>query len=68
LREEVGTVSGSISRAWTRPTAGEMLRMKELQEETSQAAAKLNTFLAGDVAKINQMMSGTPRILGEPIK
>jgi photosystem II stability/assembly factor-like uncharacterized protein len=68
LREEVGTVSGSISRAWTRPTAGEMLRMKELQEETNQAAAKLNTFLAGDVAKINQMMSGTPRILGEPIK
>jgi hypothetical protein len=42
--------------------------MKELQEETNQAAAKLNTFLAGDVAKINQMMSGTPRILGEPIK
>ena len=46
----------------------ERRKMKELQEETNQAAAKLNALLAGDVARINQMMSGTPRILGEPVK
>jgi hypothetical protein len=68
LREEVSTVSGSIQRAWGRPTAGELVRMKELQEETTQVAAKLNAMIAGDIARINQMMSGTPRILGDPVK
>jgi hypothetical protein len=42
--------------------------MKELQELTDKAAATLNGIIGGQVARINQAMSGRPRIVVEAVK
>jgi photosystem II stability/assembly factor-like uncharacterized protein len=68
LRDEVQSLAASVQRGFRAPNAGERLRMKELADLTDQAAARLNAFLAGEVARINQAMSGRPRIFVEAVK
>ena len=68
LREEVTSLAASVQRGLRAPNAGERLRMKELAALTDQAAAKLNGFVTGEIARINQAMSGRPRIFVEAIK
>ncbi len=68
LREEVSSVSGMVSRSPNRPTDGQALRMKELIQETDKVVSSLNAIIANQVARLNKLLAGTPRISGEPIK
>ena len=63
LREEIQSVSGMVSRPLMPPTAGEMLRLSELKTETDQAQTRLDGFVNGPNAKINQALAGTPHVI-----
>jgi len=63
LREEAQTVSGMVGRPMMPPTAGELLRMNELSKEADQAQTRLDAIVAGQVAKINQALAGTPHVI-----
>jgi photosystem II stability/assembly factor-like uncharacterized protein len=63
LREEIQTVSGMVSRPLMPPTAGEILRLSELKTETDQAQARLDGYIQGPIAKINQALAGTPHVV-----
>ncbi|MDB4899142.1 MAG: BNR/Asp-box repeat protein [Gemmatimonadetes bacterium] len=68
LREEVQTVSGMIARPMMPVTAGESLRLGELQTEVDQAQARLDGILQGRVARINQALAGTPHVITTPVR
>jgi photosystem II stability/assembly factor-like uncharacterized protein len=68
LREEAQSLNGSINRPAARPTEPQLLRMKELQQETDQIAAELNAVITTDIGKINQALASAPRIVAEPVK
>ncbi|HEY4955681.1 MAG TPA: hypothetical protein VII02_12440 [Gemmatimonadaceae bacterium] len=63
LREEIQTVSGMVSRPLMPPTAGELLRLQELKAETDQAQARVDAIVRDRIARINQMLSGTPHVI-----
>jgi hypothetical protein len=63
LLEEVQSVSGMLTRAMMPPTAGETLRMGELNVETTQAQTRLDGIIQVHVGKINQLLAGTPHVI-----
>ena len=63
LHEEVQTVTGMVSRPLMPPTAGELLRAKELAVEVDQAQARLDSILQGRIAAINRALANTPHII-----
>jgi len=68
LREDVQALSGYLTRGFRVPNAGELERMKDLTAQVDQAVAKLNGFIAKEIAAINEAMKASPRIAVEPIK
>jgi hypothetical protein len=68
LREDVQSLSGYLMRGFRAPNAGELERMKDLTAQVDQAVAKLNGFIAKEIAAINEAMKSSPRIAVEPIK
>jgi photosystem II stability/assembly factor-like uncharacterized protein len=68
LREEIQSLNGSVTRAVARPTDPEMLRLKELQQELDEAAARLSKIQTDQIAKINQLMKAAPFITIEAVK
>jgi outer membrane murein-binding lipoprotein Lpp len=42
--------------------------MKDLTAQVDQAVAKVNGFIAKDVAAINDAMKASPRIAVDPVK
>ncbi|HEX6974348.1 MAG TPA: hypothetical protein VF147_08105, partial [Vicinamibacterales bacterium] len=68
LREEIGSLSGAVSRAPFPPTAGQALRMKELAAELGEAVNTLNTMQTTQIENINAMLKGMPAITTGIIK
>jgi hypothetical protein len=68
LREDVQSLAGSVQRGFRPLNEGEKLRMKELTDQTNQAAAKLNAIISNQIAKVNQATKAMPHIVAEPIK
>ena len=66
LREEVQTVSGMISRPMMAPTAGELLRSGELRTESDDAGARFENIMQTRVAKINDLLKGSPHVIAPP--
>ena len=66
LREEVQTVSGMISRPMMAPTAGELLRSGELRTESDEASARFDSIMQTRVAKINDLLKGSPHVIVPP--
>ena len=66
LREEVQTVTGMISRPMIPPTAGELLRSGELRTESDDANARFDTIMQTRVAKINELLKGSPHVITPP--
>ncbi len=66
LREEIQTVSGMISRPMMAPTAGELLRSGELRTESDDANARFDTIMQTRVAKINDLLKGSPHVIAPP--
>ena len=66
LREEVQTVTGMISRPMMAPTAGELLRSGELRTESEEANTRFDTIMQTRVAKINDLLKGSPHVITPP--
>ena len=62
VREEINSLSGSVSRSFTRPTDGEMVRLKELTSELSGDAEKLMGIQNEQIGKVNELMKTAPYI------
>ena len=63
LREEVQSLSGSISSAIAPPTEPQMLRLREVTEETQKAVAELNAIMSGSIRRINEKLSNQPHVM-----
>lgn len=69
LREEVQSLMGSITSAIASPTESQMLRLREVTEETQRAVAELNAIIGGSIRRINEKLSSQPHIMtGSPVK
>ncbi len=62
LREEIQSVSGGITAAASRPTDSQMLRLKELEDETAATLADAAKMLSDLVGPINDALKGRPVI------
>jgi photosystem II stability/assembly factor-like uncharacterized protein len=62
LLEEVQGLSRRISGSVNKPTDPDLVRLRELQEETKQAEAKLDAIIGKDIDGINRALSDAPRI------
>jgi hypothetical protein len=69
LQGNVSSLLGGISGLTGPPTAGQMLLLRELKDETAQAANELNTIISTTVKKINDQLSNQPHIItGAPVR
>jgi hypothetical protein len=66
LREEVQSLSGSISSAIAPPTDPQMLRLREVTEETQKAVADLNAIISGSIRRVNERLSSQPHVVTGP--
>ena len=63
LREEVGSLSGSVSRTITRPTDSQARRTTELVTETGTVQKELQGIVDGRIAKLNALLKNLPHII-----
>ena len=63
LLEEVSNVDGMVWRGISAPTAGEKLRLTELKQETDQAQARLDALVTTRIARVNELLGGTPHVI-----
>ena len=68
LREEVQSLSGSISSAIAPPTEPQMLRLREVTEETQKAVADLNAIVSGSIRRINEKLSSQPHVVTSAVR
>jgi len=66
LREEVQSVSRMITQPFGPPSEGELLRSTELRDESVVAQRRLEGLVRTRVAKINQLLAGTPHVITLP--
>lgn len=66
LREEVQSLGGSINSAIAPPTESQMLRLREVTEETQRAVADLNAIIGGSIRRVNEKLSSQPHIVVSP--
>lgn len=63
LREEVQSLMGSITSPIAPPTEPQMLRLREVTDETQKAVAELNGIISGSVRRINEKLSSQPHVV-----
>jgi hypothetical protein len=69
LREEVQSLMGSITSPIALPTEPQMLRLREVTEETQKALTELNGIISGSVRRINDKLSSQPHVVtGAPVR
>jgi len=69
LREEVQSLGGSINSAIAPPTEPQMLRLREVTEETQKAVADLNAIIGGSIRRVNEKLSSQPHVMtGAPVR
>jgi len=66
LREEVQSLMGSITSPIAPPTEPQLLRLREVTEETQQAVASLNSIISGSIRRVNEKLSSQPHIVAGP--
>jgi photosystem II stability/assembly factor-like uncharacterized protein len=66
LREEVQSLGGSINSAIAPPTEPQMLRLREVTEETQKAVADLTAIIGGPIKRVNEKLSSQPHIVVGP--
>ncbi len=67
LREEVNSLMGSITNPIAPPTEAQLLRLREVKEETAKATAELSAIINGSIKKINDRLSNQPHVIVGPI-
>ena len=69
LREEVQSLGGAINSAIAPPTEPQMLRLREVTEETQKAVADLNAIIGGSIRRVNEKLSSQPHVMtGAPVR
>jgi adenylosuccinate lyase len=63
LREEVQSLSGSVSRSISRPTDAQVLRQGELVQETQETQQQLQAMVNTRIAKLNQLLKNLPHVM-----
>ena len=63
LREEIRSLMFAINGATAQPTASQLLRIAELQNETAQAIEAYNTLISTRIADINNQVRTVPQII-----
>ncbi len=63
LREEVGSLSGAVSRTITRPTDAQGRRHGELVTETGAVQQELQGIVNGRIARLNGLLKNLPHII-----
>jgi hypothetical protein len=63
LREEVQSLMGSVSNPIAPPTEPQLLRLREVTEETQQAVASLNAIISGSIRRVNEKLSSQPHVV-----
>lgn len=68
LREEIQSLSGGVSRPQEKPTDSQSLRLRELVDETTALEGELQAIVATEIARVNQLLSGTPHVVTPPTR
>jgi hypothetical protein len=68
LREEIQTLGASVSRPQEKPTDAQSARLRELSDETVALEGELQAIIATEVARVNQLLSGTPHAVTPPAR
>lgn len=63
LREEVQSLMGSVSNPIAPPTEPQLLRLREVTDETQQAVASLNGIISGSIRRVNEKLSSQPHVV-----
>ena len=66
LREEVQSLMGSITNPIAPPTEPQLLRLREVTDETQKALADLNAIIAGSIRRVNEKLSNQPHVVAGP--
>jgi uncharacterized phage infection (PIP) family protein YhgE len=66
LREEVQSLMGSITSPIASPTEPQLLRLREVTDETQKAVAELNAIIAGSIRRVNEKLSSQPHVVTGP--
>ena len=62
LREEIRSLARGVDGTSARPTDPQILRMKELDEETEAVVRRYNSIVENEVAEINQILRDFPQV------
>ncbi|MFQ6045605.1 MAG: hypothetical protein ACE5PT_04500, partial [Gemmatimonadales bacterium] len=65
LREELFSLMRSVTGAASRPTEGEVVRLRELEEETNELISSLSALVESRIEEINRIAGAYPRIMVE---
>jgi photosystem II stability/assembly factor-like uncharacterized protein len=63
LREELQSLGAAVSRPEEKPTDPQTLRLRELTDETIALEGELQAIVATEIARVNQLLSGTPHVV-----
>jgi photosystem II stability/assembly factor-like uncharacterized protein len=63
LRDELQSLGSAVSRPLSGPTDPQALRLRELSEETTALEGELQAIIMNEVAKVNQLLAGTPHVV-----
>lgn len=66
LREELQSLGNAVLRPQEKPTDPQMLRLRELTDETVALEGELQTIIATEIARVNQLLAGTPHVIAAP--
>jgi hypothetical protein len=68
LREEIQSLAGAVGRPLQKPTDPQLLRLRELTDETTAIEGELQAIVTTDIARVNQLLSGTPHVVTPPTR
>jgi len=63
LRDELNSLGNQVSRPLSGPTDPQAIRLRELSEETTALEGELQAIILNEVAKVNQLLAGTPHVV-----
>ncbi|HEX6316473.1 MAG TPA: hypothetical protein VFZ73_16495 [Gemmatimonadaceae bacterium] len=63
LREEVGSLYGTVTRTVTKPTDAQTARHTELTAETRQVQQELQAIMTGRITRLNELLKNLPHVI-----
>ena len=68
LREELQSLGNAIGRPLEKPTDPQAQRVRELTDETVAVESELQAIIGTEVARVNQVLGGTPHVVTPPAR